>query len=259
MSESGHEGLQFNVQDGIGRITLNRPDAGNAITVPMAKALLTTAAECQSDSMIRCVLLTGNGMLFCAGGDVQLIARAGGSRPEVLRELVSTFHSAVQMLARMSKPMVTLVNGPSAGAGFGLALLGDIVLSARSAHFTAAYTRIGLTPDGGLTWLLPRLVGLRRAQEIILTNRRIGAVEAERIGLITRAVEDDALAREGSLVAQALADASPHSTAAIRALLSSSFESAFGPQLERELGYIVEASGKAECDERLDAMLASFK
>jgi 2-(1,2-epoxy-1,2-dihydrophenyl)acetyl-CoA isomerase len=259
MSESGHEGLQFDVRDGIGRITLDRPDAGNAITIPMAKALLVTAVKCQSDPMIRCVLLTGNGKLFCAGGDIQLVANAGGRRPEVLRELVSTFHGAVQILARMSKPMVTLVNGPSAGAGFGLALLGDIVLSARSAHFTAAYTRIGLTPDGGLTWLLPRLAGLRRAQEIILTNRRIWAVEAEKIGLITRAVEDDVLAREGRLVAQALADAPAFSTGAIRALLGSSFESRLGSQLARELGYIVQASGKAECNERLDAVLASFK
>ena len=250
------DGIAFTVEDGIGRITLDRPEAGNAITLPLARALLAAAIRCQTDEAIRCILLTGNGRLFCAGGDVQLLAGAGDKRSEVLSELIATFHAAVARLARAPKPLVTLVNGPAAGAGFSLAMLGDVVIGARSAHFTAAYGAIGLTPDGGLSWLLPRLVGLRKAQEIILTNRRIKADEAEAIGLVTRIVDDEALAAEGLKAATALVDAPMAALAASRALLAESFETGLETQLDRELRSMATAGAGQESEEGLSALLA---
>ncbi|MEG8220599.1 MAG: enoyl-CoA hydratase [Sphingomonadales bacterium RIFCSPLOWO2_12_FULL_63_15] len=250
------DGIAFTVEDGIGRITLDRPEAGNAITLPLARALLAAAIRCQTDAAIRCIVLTGNGRLFCAGGDVQLLAGAGDKRSEVLSELIATFHAAVARLARAPKPLVTLVNGPAAGAGFSLAMLGDVVIGARSAHFTAAYGAIGLTPDGGLSWLLPRLVGLRKAQDIILTNRRIKAEEAEAIGLVTRIVDDEALADEGLRVATALADAPMAALAASRALLADSFETGLETQLDRELRSMAAAGAGRESEEGLSALLA---
>src|SRR3546814_10418141 len=103
----------------------------------------------------------------------------------------SDLHVAVARLARMNKPLLCVVNGPAAGMGLSLAILGDVVLAAKSAHFTTAYGAIGLTPDGGMTWLLPRLIGLRRAQEMIVLNKRVSAEEGEAIGLVTRMVDDD--------------------------------------------------------------------
>ncbi|KFL45220.1 enoyl-CoA hydratase/isomerase family protein [Sphingobium sp. SA2] len=250
------DGIAFTVEDGIGRITLDRPEAGNAITLPLARALLAAAIRCQTDAAIRCIVLTGNGRLFCAGGDVQLLAGAGDKRSEVLSELIATFHAAVARLARAPKPLVTLVNGPAAGAGFSLAMLGDVVIGARSAHFTAAYGAIGLTPDGGLSWLLPRLVGLRKAQDIILTNRRIKAEEAEAIGLVTRIVDDEALVDEGLRVATALADAPMAALAASRALLADSFETGLETQLDRELRSMAAAGAGQESEEGLSALLA---
>ncbi|MDE0947650.1 MAG: enoyl-CoA hydratase/isomerase family protein [Sphingobium sp.] len=250
------DGIAFTVEDGIGRITLDRPEAGNAITLPLARALLAAAIRCQNDAAIRCIMLTGNGRLFCAGGDVQVLAGAGDRRPEVLSELIATLHAAIARLARAPKPLVTLVNGPAAGAGFSLAMLGDVVIGARSAHFTAAYGAIGLTPDGGLSWLLPRLVGLRKAQEIILTNRRIKAEEAEAIGLVTRIVNDEALADEGLRVATALADAPMAALAASRALLADSFETGLETQLDRELRSMAAAGAGRESEEGLSALLA---
>lgn len=250
------DGIAFTVEDGIGRITLDRPEAGNAITLPLARALLAAAIRCQTDAAIRCIVLTGNGRLFCAGGDVQLLAGAGDKRSEVLSELIATFHAAVARLARAPKPLVTLVNGPAAGAGFSLAMLGDVVIGARSAHFTAAYGAIGLTPDGGLSWLLPRLVGLRKAQDIILTNRRIKAEEAEAIGLVTRIVDDEALADEGLRVATTLADAPMAALAASRALLADSFETGLETQLDRELRSMAAAGAGRESEEGLSALLA---
>lgn len=250
------DGIAFTVEDGIGRIMLDRPEAGNAITLPLARALLAAAIRCQTDAAIRCIVLTGNGRLFCAGGDVQLLAGAGDKRSEVLSELIATFHAAVARLARAPKPLVTLVNGPAAGAGFSLAMLGDVVIGARSAHFTAAYGAIGLTPDGGLSWLLPRLVGLRKAQDIILTNRRIKAEETEAIGLVTRIVDDEALADEGLRVATALADAPMAALAASRALLADSFETGLETQLDRELRSMAAAGAGRESEEGLSALLA---
>ena len=250
------DGIAFTVEDGIGRITLDRPAAGNAIDLPLARALLAAAIRCQTDDMIRCIVLTGYGRLFCAGGDVQLLAGAGDRRSDVLSELIATFHAAVARLARAPKPLVTLVNGPAAGAGFSLAMLGDVVIGARSAHFTAAYGAIGLTPDGGLSWLLPRLVGLRKAQDIILTNRRIKADEAEAIGLVTRIVDDEALADEGLKAAAALADAPMAALAASRALLADSFETGLETQLDRELRSMARAGAGPESEEGLSALLA---
>lgn len=250
------DGIALSVGDGIATITLDRPDAGNAITLPLAQALLTAAIRCESDQAIRCVVLTGRGRLFCAGGDVPLLAGAGAQRPAVLSELIATLHAAIQRLARMPKPLVTLINGPAAGAGFSLAMLGDVALGARSAHFTAAYGAIGLTADAGLSWLLPRLVGLRKAQEIILTNRRIKADEAEAIGLITRTVDDEALAEEGDKVARALADAPVGALGAVRALLTDSFEQGLEAQLDRELRSMVAAGAGTESEEGLSALIA---
>jgi 2-(1,2-epoxy-1,2-dihydrophenyl)acetyl-CoA isomerase len=228
-------GIDFAVSDGIARITLARPDVGNAIDLPLARALLSAAIACETDAAIRCVVLTGQGRLFCAGGDVAAMREAGDKLAVMLTELIAVFHAAVSRLARMPKPLLVLVNGPAAGAGFSLAMLGDVVLSSRSAHYTAAYGAIGLTADGGLSWLLPRLVGLRKAQEIILTNRRIKAEDAEAIGLVTRTVDDDALIDEGNAAATALANAPVAALGAARALLKESYESGLETQLDREL------------------------
>ncbi|MCP1472366.1 2-(1,2-epoxy-1,2-dihydrophenyl)acetyl-CoA isomerase [Sphingobium sp. OAS761] len=229
------DGIDFAVSDGIARITLARPDVGNAIDLPLARALLSAAIACETDAAIRCVVLNGQGRLFCAGGDVVAMREAGDKLPLMLTELMAVFHAAVSRLARMPKPLLVLVNGPAAGAGFSLAMLGDVVLSSRSAHYTAAYGAIGLTADGGLSWLLPRLVGLRKAQEIILTNRRIKAEDAEAIGLVTRTVDDDALIDESNAAATALANAPVAALGAARALLKESYESGLETQLDREL------------------------
>jgi 2-(1,2-epoxy-1,2-dihydrophenyl)acetyl-CoA isomerase len=252
---SGPSPLGVEVANGVAWLTLDRPEVGNAIDLPLAQALLTAATRCAADAAIRCVVLTGAGRLFCAGGDVALMKAAGDALPGVLHELIETLHQAVVVLRHMPKPLVTLVNGPAAGAGLSLAILGDIVLSARSAHYTPAYGAIGLTADGGLSWLLPRLVGLRRAQEIILTNRRVKPEEAEAIGLVTRIVDDEALVGEGHAVAARLADGPIAANGAVRALLQASFESTFADQLARELHSMTTAAD-GEAKEGLAAFFA---
>jgi 2-(1,2-epoxy-1,2-dihydrophenyl)acetyl-CoA isomerase len=246
----------FAVEDGIARVTLNRPEAGNAVDLAMARALVEVAIRCETDAAIRCVVLTGAGRLFCAGGDVGAFKSADDSVDALLSDLAGTLHMALTRFARMPKPLLVLVNGPAAGAGLSLGICGDVVVCVRSAHFTAAYGTLGLTPDGGMSWLLPRLVGLRKAQEIILTNRRIKADEAEAIGLVTRTVDDDALAGEGDKIATQLANAAVGAIGAARALLRQSLESTLETQLEREVAAITRSGGTAECREGLAAYFA---
>jgi 2-(1,2-epoxy-1,2-dihydrophenyl)acetyl-CoA isomerase len=248
--------LVVDIVDAVAWLTLNRPEAGNAVDIPMAQALVAASIRCQTDDTIRCVVLTGAGRLFCAGGDVSLFASAGDQVSSLLSELADTLHLALAHFARMAKPLLVLVNGPAAGAGLSLAIAGDIVLCARSAHFTAAYGSLGLTPDGGMTWTLPRLVGLRKAQEILLTNRRVKAEEAGHIGMVTRVVDDDQLIEAGRETAARLASSPVAAIGATRGLLQESFSSSFESQLEREARAISAAGASVECREGLAAYFA---
>ena len=248
--------ILFEVRDSVAWVRLNRPEAGNAVNLAMARALTEIAIRCDTDRTIRCVAMTGVGRIFCAGGDVASFADAGDRIDALLSELAGTLHMAIIRFARMEKPLLVVVNGPAAGAGFSLALSGDVVLCGRSAHFTAAYGAIGLTPDGGLSWLLPRLVGLRRAQEIILTNRRIHANEAAEIGMVTRLVEDAELAKEGEKLAAILCRSAVAAVGAARALLRESFHTSFETQLEHEVRAIAAAGAGAESREGLAAYFA---
>jgi 2-(1,2-epoxy-1,2-dihydrophenyl)acetyl-CoA isomerase len=251
--------LLFARDGAIARLTLNRPQAGNAIDVPLAKALEAAAIRCDEDEGIRCVLLTGAGKLFCAGGDVAGFAAAGDEVPALLKELTFHLHKAVLRFARMRKPLVTAVNGAAAGAGFSLAILGDIVLAADSARFALAYAAIGLSPDGGASWLLPRLVGMRRAQELALTNKRLTAAQAAEIGLITREVADDMLAAEADAVALQLASSATRALGRTRNLLGSSLSTDLETQLGHEARAIIESGGDAEAREGIAAFFAKRK
>ena len=244
---------------GIARITLNRPDAGNAITMILATELCDVAQTVSTDPTIRCVVLNGAGRLFCVGGDVGEMAAAGDDAPQFLRELADTLHRAIIALATMAKPLVVLINGPAAGAGLSLAMLGDVVLATRSAHFTAAYTGIGLTPDGGMSWLLPRLVGLRRAQAMILLNRRVGADEAERINLVTQVVDDGTLELESQHVIEGLLAAPTAAIGAARGLLLAGSIAPFQDHLDHEAKTIAAAGGHRESREGVAAFLERRK
>jgi 2-(1,2-epoxy-1,2-dihydrophenyl)acetyl-CoA isomerase len=251
--------LRFERDGGIAKLTLNRPAVGNAIDVPMARALMEAAIVCDEDDSIRCVLLSGTGRLFCAGGDVGAFAAAGDAIPSLLKEITAYLHMAIARFARMGKPLVTAVNGPAAGAGLSLAILGDIALAARSAHFTLAYTAIGLSPDGGSTWLLPRLIGMRRAQELVMTNKRVAADEAASMGLITRVVEDADLAAEAQAVASRLAAGATVALGKSRNLLLASFAASLESHMEAESRAIAEAGRSSQGREGIKAFLEKRK
>ncbi|MET0371174.1 MAG: enoyl-CoA hydratase/isomerase family protein, partial [Sphingobium sp.] len=186
-------------------ITLDRPAAGNTVDLPLSRALMLAAIACDRDDDVRAVLLRSNGRFFCAGGDIGQFGQAGDALPGQLLELTALLHSATARFARMNKPLVTAVQGFAAGAGLGLAIMGDIVIAGEAAAFTPAYAGIGLSPDAGATWLLPRLVGLRRAQQMMLLNTKLDAQAALAAGLVTEVVPDDRLQDHALAIAQRLA------------------------------------------------------
>jgi 2-(1,2-epoxy-1,2-dihydrophenyl)acetyl-CoA isomerase len=235
-------------------LTLNRPDAGNAIDVSLAAALGEAASDTCHDPEVRVVVITGAGKLFCAGGDIRAFGE-GESASDAINAITSRLHPAIEALLALPKPIVTLINGPAAGAGLGLALLGDIVLASKIAHFTSAYTAIGLTPDGATSWLLPRLIGLRRAQEMVLTNRRVSADEAERIGLVTRVVEADELTAQGTKLVEILAAGAVGSAGAARRLLLDSFAMSLHAHLKEEADSIAARSLTQEGAEGIASFL----
>lgn len=247
--------VRIEVASGVATLTLDRPEKRNAIGPETSAALRDAADLCAEDSAIRCVILTGSGAFFSVGGDVDLFAGAGENAAEIVGRLAETFHAGVLRLATMPKPLITAINGPAAGAGLSLAILGDIAIAARSAQFAVAYSAIGLTPDGGASWMLPKLVGLRRAQEMMLTNRRVGAEEAAAIGLVTRVVEDEALMSTAREIALGLANGAVGALANCRRLLHDGAIQSLSAQLDAEAASIAAASGSAEGREGIQAFL----
>ena len=226
------------VEGAIATIMLDRPEVGNAINAKMAQALLDAVTRCENDRTVRCVILTGAGKMFCAGGDVQEFATAGDGVCELIDAITTPLHDAIVKLTLMPKPIVTMINGAAAGAGLGLAMLGDIAVAALSAKFSAGYGGLGFTPDAGVSWLLPKLVGLRKAQQILIGGKRIDAREAERIGLVSLAVEDVELNDVAISLANKLACQSGGALMETRNLMYQSYRTDLSGQLGNEAMFI---------------------
>jgi 2-(1,2-epoxy-1,2-dihydrophenyl)acetyl-CoA isomerase len=188
-----YDTLEFDVRDGVAHITLNRPEAGNALNLELAQELLRAVMRCDEEPEVRAVVLAGAGRMFCVGGDLRSFTEQGEQLSHHLKEVTTYLHAAISRMARMDPPVVAAVHGAAAGAGLSLTCACDLVVAAESARFSMAYSKAGLTPDGSSTYYLPRLVGFKRAMELTLTNRQLSAQEAVEWGIVTRAVPDDGL------------------------------------------------------------------
>lgn len=226
--------IDFTVSDGVATVTLNRPDAANALDLRMSQDLLAVASHCDANRAIRAVIFTGRGKMFSAGGDVMSFAAAGEGVSEMMRNMTAFLHSAIARFLRMNAPLITAVNGTAAGAGLSMALMGDVILAASSAKFTMAYTRIGVTPDGSSTFTLPRLVGMARAKEMILLNPVYTADEAAAKGLVTAVVPDDQLMARAQEIAAQLANGPTLAYGEAKRLLADSFSNSLETQMELE-------------------------
>jgi 2-(1,2-epoxy-1,2-dihydrophenyl)acetyl-CoA isomerase len=244
----------LDVRDGVARLTLNRPDAANAINVELSRALDEATKQLMT-AAVRVVLLSGAGVRFCGGGDVKAFASEPDRIPGILDEILTALHPAVTRLAEIDAPVVAAVQGSAAGAGLALVAGADIVLAGASTKFVMAYTGIGLNPDGGSTWYLPRVVGLRRATELALTNRALSADEALEWGIVSRVVPDDALTSEADALVAQLAAGPTRAYGATKRLLRASLSNELGAQLEREKSEIEALGASADGVEGVSAFV----
>ncbi len=251
-----YESLVFELKDGVALIRLNRPEDGNALTLEMARELLGAAGRCDEDPQVRAVVLTGTGKMFCAGGDLKAFAAQGERVSSYMKETTLAFHGAISRFNRMAAPVVAAINGTAAGGGLSLALATDIAVAGESAKFTMAYTRVGLSPDGGATYFLARLIGLRRAQEMVLLNPVLTAKQALEWGLINRVVPDDQVLPAALDLARQLSQSAPRALGEAKRLLLAGATDSLESQMEQESRTIAAMVGSADGQEGIAAFLA---
>jgi 2-(1,2-epoxy-1,2-dihydrophenyl)acetyl-CoA isomerase len=229
-----YETIHLSVDGGIAHLTLNRPDQANAINVRMAAELRDAAITVRFDPAVRVVLLDANGKLFCGGGDLQAFRSAGAGAGNALAHIAADLHVALSTFAAMDAPVVAAVRGSAGGAGMSIVAGADIVVAGERAKFTMGYTAVALAPDGGSTFFLSRVVGLRRAMDLVLTNRTLDAATASEWGLVTRVVPDDRVDEEALTLARALAAGSRQSLGAAKRLVLAGANASLAEALARE-------------------------
>lgn len=224
--------LRYEVADAIATITLDRPEALNALTIPMKTELLAALAAVARDRGVRAVVLTGAGRAFCAGQDLK--ERLEPDAAPLAVEVRDRYNPIITAMRRLDQPIVGAINGVAAGAGASLAFACDIRIAAEGASFALAFGRIGLVPDSGATWFLPRLVGPAKAAELALLGETLSALDAERFGLVARVVPADALAGEARAIAARLAGLAPLALAQTKRALQRSWSVDLESALEDE-------------------------
>lgn len=232
---SSDKTILLDIADGVATVTLNRPDRLNSFTAAMHEELRGALAAVREDKTVRCLLLTGAGRGFCAGQDLSDRAVAPGQEaPDLGASIETNYNPLVRTLCKLPMPVICAVNGVAAGAGANIALACDIVLAARSASFIQAFCKIGLIPDSGGTWTLPRLVGHARAMGLAMLGDKLSAEQAEAWGMIWKAVDDDKLADEAGALARQLATQPTQGLALIKRALNVSLDNDLDSQLDLE-------------------------
>lgn len=259
MSSPEYYGLHLKIEDQVAWVYFDRPDNANSVDLLLAQSLLAVSHALEADDSVRVVVLSGKGRFFCAGGDLDAIYSAPSGVSAELRAITAAMHAAISVLMRMEKPLVTAINGPAAGAGVSLSALGDIAIARESATFKTAFTAIGLSPDCATTWVLPRLLGVRRAQELLLTNRPITAPEACDMDLVTRVVPDDAFDAEVASLVQQLASGPTRAFGATRRLMHQTFSNSVEQQMTLEGESLALMGASRDAQEGIAAFLTKSK
>jgi 2-(1,2-epoxy-1,2-dihydrophenyl)acetyl-CoA isomerase len=244
----------YAVSGGVATITLNRPDVLNALNLELMQELRVAMDSAAQDPAVRAVLFTGAGRGFSAGADLGAGSRAANADSGTL--LRERYHPVILRMRTMQKPIVVAVNGVAAGAGMSLAMAGDVILAGRSASFLQAFSKIGLVPDAGSTWFLPRLIGEQRARALMLLAEKISAEQAEKFGLVWQVVADEELQQAAQALANRFANAPTKALGMIKQAIESSHDNTLPAQLEVEATLQSQASRSADFAEGVAAFLA---
>ena len=224
--------VEVDADSGVATLTLNRPDALNALTVPMKQAVLAALRRVERDKAVRAVILTGAGRAFCAGQDLRERLQPDAAPLGV--EVRERYNPIIRAMRSMPKPIVGAINGVAAGAGASIAMACDLRIASDAASFALAFGRVGLVPDSGATWFLPRLVGGTRAAELALLGDSVSAGDAVRLGLVGRVVPADQLGTEARSVAARLAAGAPRAIALTKRALNAAWERDLDAALDYE-------------------------
>jgi len=249
--------IQFEKSGAVGKITLCRSEKFNSFVREMAIALKDKLAECETDNSIRCILLTGAGKAFCAGQDLNEATDPDG--PKIEKIVRDHYNPIIRKIRGIEKPVVASVNGVAAGAGANLALACDIVIAAKSAKFIQAFSKIGLIPDSGGTYFLPRLIGLPKATAIMMTGEPVTAEKAEQIGMIYAVVGDEEIEERSFNLAMQLASMPTKGLGYTKKLLNQSLHATLEEQLLLEVEYQVQAANTEDHKEGVRAFLEKRK
>jgi 2-(1,2-epoxy-1,2-dihydrophenyl)acetyl-CoA isomerase len=244
------ERLGYESDGDIGVLTLRRPQVLNALDIPMALELEALSSELRERPRVRALVVTGAGRAFCAGGDLSSFQQPREHMQSHSLEITRHLHAAILNFSRLDLPTVAAVNGVAAGAGFALVCACDLAVAAQSAIFTAAYTLAGLSPDLGLTYFLPRIVGLSQAKSIILTNRRIPAAEAKELGLVAEVVPDGETLAAAKMLCASILKGSSAAIGVTKRLLSGSDTTGLEQQLRAESENLAALSASEDAYER---------
>lgn len=247
------ETIRFDIQNGIAKITLNRPAVFNSFNKKMALEVQQALDKCGTDSEIRCVILTGEGKAFCAGQDLKEVTDPDG--PPLTSIVRDHYNPIIEKIRNLEKPVVAAVNGVAAGAGANIALACDIVIAVQSASFIQAFSKIGLIPDSGGTFFLPRLVGFQRASALMMLGDKIKADEAQKMGMIYSSVEEDKFQTEVSTVSEKLAKMPTIGLAYTKKALNRSMHNDLTAQLMLEEQLQTKAGRTEDYNEGVDAFL----
>jgi len=261
--DTGTGELLCEIRDGVALITLNRPEARNALSDQLTPALRRMIRQCGDDSSVGALLITGAGTAFCAGGDVKGMgsnaAKAETPIDERIADLRIKQRTLTGALVGLRKPTIAAIPGPSAGAGLALALACDIRIAAESAVMTTGYARIGLTGDYGIAWLLTRLVGTSRARELMFLSERIDARRCETLGLVNRVVTDAELRDVAFALARSLAEGPLQAYAGMKDNLDHALTADLLDSLDQEAEYMVRSSRTTDHKEAVRAFIDKRK
>ncbi len=229
------EHILFTIEQGVATLTLNRPEQLNSFNAQMHKEVREALKQVRQNPEVRCLLITGSGRGFCAGQDLgDRNVAPGAAAPDLGESIEKNYNPLIRALRDLPMPVICAVNGVAAGAGANIALACDITLAAKSASFIQAFCKIGLVPDSGGTWTLPRAVGMARAKALALLGDRLSAEQAEQWGMIWRCVDDAALQDEALKLARQLATQPTYGLALIKRALNASASNSFDEQLDLE-------------------------
>jgi 2-(1,2-epoxy-1,2-dihydrophenyl)acetyl-CoA isomerase len=252
-----NETIIYKLENGVAHLTLNRPDKYNAFNRSMAFCLQQHLDNCATNEEVRCILITGNGKAFCSGQDLAEVVDPEG--PKMNRILSEHYNPLVRKMRQMPKPIVVAVNGVAAGAGANLAFCADVLLVAQSAKFIQAFSKIGLIPDTGGTYILPRLIGFQKASALMMLGDTVTAVEAEKMGMVYKVYEDENLLPEATKVAEQLAAMPTKALGLIKKALNSAMIESLDEQLNTEDSFQQKAAATDDFKEGVAAFLEKRK